>query len=99
MQQAQRLFEDRNQSGPRNISLRRISFRRYRRLRQFDIPIAKVVPEKVIETLDGAVEVVGFKLRVHLAGRLVQTRKYPAIGQRKIRLIARKWIGDRFRAL
>src|SRR5438270_4372917 len=99
MQQAQRLFEDRNHPSPRYVSLRRIRFRSYRRLRQFDIPIAKVVPEKVIETLNCAVEVVGFKLRVHLAGRLIQTRKYPTIVQRKIFLTARKWMFDPFRAL
>ena len=99
MQQTQRLFEYRNQSSPRNISLRRISFRGHRRFRQFDIPIAKVVPEKVIETLDYAVEVVSFKLRVHFPGRPIQTRKYPTIVQRERRMIARKRIRDRLRAL
>ena len=89
MQQTQRLFEYRNQSSPRAVSLGRISFRGHRRFRQFDIPIAKVVPEKVIETLDYAVKVVSFKLRVHFPGRLIQTRKYPTIVQREPRVIAR----------
>src|SRR5437016_7292942 len=99
MEQAQRLFEDRNHPSPRDVSLRRIIFRSYRRLRQFDIPIAKVVPEKVIETLNRAVEVIGVKLRIHLAGRLIKTREYAAIVHGKICRTARKRIFDRIRAL
>src|SRR5712692_12088793 len=68
-------------------------------LRQLDVPIAKVVPEKVVERLHDAVKLVGVKLRVDLARRLVEPRKNPAIVQRKTTAVAGKRNGNGFRAV
>ena len=51
MQQAQRLFEDREQTSSGRSSFRRSFFRSYASLRQLDVPVTEIIPEKVIECL------------------------------------------------
>ena len=84
MKQAQGLVQNGNQARAGGASFRRISFCGDRRLGKFNVPIAEVVPEKVIKRLHRAVKIVSLQLSVDgLRGNLVQPRKDPPIVQRQ----------------
>src|SRR6478672_10979298 len=74
MQQAQRLLQDRNQTRPRSAALRRFHLRGHSGFGKLDVPIAEVVPEKVIERLDHAMKVISAELIVNLPSSLVKPR-------------------------
>ena len=46
---------------------------------QFDIPIAEVVPEEVIQSLHRFMKLITFQSLAHVASGLIQTREDPAI--------------------
>ncbi len=94
MQQAQRLFEHRQQTRARLGPLRRCFFGGDVCLGQFDVPVAEVVPEEVIQRLHRFVKLVTVERFAHVARGLVQSRKDPAIVQRQLRQLASNGSGS-----
>src|SRR6266542_4307093 len=81
MQQSQRLFQHRQQACACGSSLRRSLLCADVCLGQFNVPIAEVVPEKVIKGLHGLVKLVTAQRFMHVTSCFVKARENPAIMQ------------------
>ena len=92
MQEPQRMLKHRNHARPRDVPLNRNLISCHSRFRKFDVPIAEVIPEKVIQRLHDAVKFVSLELFVHFACRFIQTRQNPTVVQRKTIMIPERII-------
>src|SRR5882724_7288720 len=99
MQQAQGLFEHRDQTRTRRASVRHVGFGGYRRFGKLDVPVTEIIPEKVIESLHHPVKVVLLELTIDVARGSIQPRQDPAIMQRQTRALAGEWIVYSFRTV
>src|SRR5205085_2433436 len=69
-------------AAARRLSRRTRFGRRHVRLRKLDVPVAEVVPEKMVDGLHGLVEVVALDCVADCTRRAVEARDYPAVVQR-----------------
>src|SRR5690348_8279784 len=80
MQKPQRVFKDREKIAPRGARLFEI-LRSDLWLQPFDVPIAKISPEKVIDNVRGLVEAKFFERSIHLLNHAREAGENPSMGK------------------
>ena len=83
MKQVERGFKNSRQVDPGRRNFRAVVAARNFRLDPFQIPVANVVPEKMIDLVSRFVEAIIGEGFLHFPAHSLQTRENPAVGQRQ----------------
>src|SRR5208282_3543231 len=81
MEQAQRGLEQTSEIGASvtGLCFVRDVFEVQTWLDQFQVPVAELAPEKIVDTIRGFVEAVGFEGVVHFRGHAIKAREDPTV--------------------
>ena len=92
MQKAHRTLEYRAQDIECHIARARVLLVIEARLRQFDVPVAELAPQELVNHAACFAELVVLEVRRHIVRRLGRTRENPAVGERAVALLRHEGI-------